>query len=545
MNELDYTGQILDGRYRIQKLLGRGGMGSVYLAEHISIEKKVAVKFLRAEFVEKPDILKRFHREAKTAVSIRHRNIIDVSDMGISEANEPYIVMEYLEGESLAAMIKRTGPISLSAACAVMEPVLSALLAAHEKGVIHRDLKPENIFLAYEEAQTPLVKIIDFGISKLTSSEHSNVTMTGMMIGTPAYMSPEQIRGKREVDHRCDIWAMGVVLYEMLTGRLPFTGDNSVSLLAAVMTDDPTPPKISYEDFPAEAEPLLMKVLSKNPENRPQSAAEFLDELKALSEYSERVEQLNRYSYDLISRGVAGGSLGSSISEKSDAEAVAEILAQIAPQATPSNWTESDVTMVDSSWKGRGRAVGISLTVAVFIGVVVVIFAVQSHQDQDTETATPSTIPVATAPAAALTPVPGDISDGTADSKQTETVRIEIQRAPKKSRIFYGDREYKSHTLSIPKSGKATLLKVSAPGYDDFEATVVPNRNLIIVANLTRSSTPKHKPTKSPAAPYKDTKPTPFKFELPRPKLLVVPASEAPASAPSVPSGRKDGTSKR
>ena len=200
------TGALLDGRYRIVRLLGEGGMGSVYLASHVGLGRDVAIKFLHAELVSRDEVVGRFYREAQAAAAIRHKNIIEVFDVGVSPQGEPFLVMEYLEGESLAGLLKRAGPLNLGAACAVMEPVLQALHAAHRKGIIHRDLKPDNIFLAYQQGEPPVVKIIDFGISKFAQGEFDKWrTKTGSVMGTPAYMSPEQARGSAGLDHRTDI----------------------------------------------------------------------------------------------------------------------------------------------------------------------------------------------------------------------------------------------------------------------------------------------------------------------------------------------------
>jgi serine/threonine-protein kinase len=233
-------GALLDGRYRIVRLLGEGGMGSVYLASHVGLGRDVAIKFLHADLASRDEMVGRFHREAQAAAAIRHKNIIEVFDVGMSPQGEPFLVMEYLEGESLAGLLKRAGPLNLGAACAVMEPTLQALQAAHRKGIIHRDLKPDNIFLAHQQGEPPVVKIIDFGISKFTQCALDKWrTKTGSILGTPAYMSPEQARGSAGLDHRTDIYSMGTIFFEMLTGALPFAGNNFAEYLSAMLIEDP------------------------------------------------------------------------------------------------------------------------------------------------------------------------------------------------------------------------------------------------------------------------------------------------------------------
>jgi serine/threonine protein kinase len=306
---------LLDGRYRIDRLLGEGGMGSVYLASHVGLGRQVAIKFLHSDLISREDVVGRFYREAQAAAAIRHKNIIEVFDVGMSAKGEPFLVMEYLEGESLAGLLKRVGPLSLGDACAVMEPVLQALQVAHRKGIVHRDLKPDNIFLAYQQGEPPVVKIIDFGISKFTQGELDKWrTKTGSVMGTPAYMSPEQARASAGLDHRTDLYSMGTILFEMLTGALPFAGTNFAEYLSAMLVDEPRAPQSVYADFPVEAEPVLRKALAKNPDQRFQNATEMLDELKALPGYDAQQERLALLASTIEIRGFAAGDLGQALS---------------------------------------------------------------------------------------------------------------------------------------------------------------------------------------------------------------------------------------
>jgi serine/threonine-protein kinase len=308
-------GALLDGRYRIVRLLGEGGMGAVYLASHVGLGRDVAIKFLHAELASREEVVGRFYREAQAAAAIRHKNIIEVFDVGMSPQGEPFLVMEYLEGESLAGLLKRAGPLNLGAACAVMEPTLQALQAAHRKGIIHRDLKPDNIFLAYQQGEPPVVKIIDFGISKFTQGEVDKWrTKTGSVMGTPAYMSPEQARGSAGLDHRTDLYSMGTILFEMLTGALPFAGNNFAEYLSAMLIEDPRAPQSLCAGFPVEAEPVVRKALAKNPDQRFANATEMLDALAALPNYDARQERLTLLASTVEVRGFAAGDLGQALS---------------------------------------------------------------------------------------------------------------------------------------------------------------------------------------------------------------------------------------
>lgn len=310
-SEGDVEDPLLDKRYRIIRLLGEGGMGEVFLAEHVVLRKQVAVKLLRAEFANREDVVKRFYREAQAAASVGHKNIIEVFDVGVSAHNEPYLVMEYLEGESLRDLLRRTGPMNLAAACAVIEPTLLALQAAHCKGIIHRDLKPENIFLVHGSHEPPVVKLIDFGISKIVSGEPDQWrTQTGFVMGTPAYMSPEQARGASNLDGRTDLFSIGTILFEMLTGGLPFAGSNFNEFFANLLTAEPREPQSVFDKFPMEAASLLRKAIQKDPSQRFQTATEMLDALKTLTEYERRDECLRLLSITLGERRFAAGDLG-------------------------------------------------------------------------------------------------------------------------------------------------------------------------------------------------------------------------------------------
>lgn len=494
MKTIDYTGQTLDNRYRILKLLGAGGMGAVYLGEHVVIGKKVAIKFLHAEFVGDTEVVKRFYREAQAAAAIHHKNIIDVADVGVSAANEPYLVMEYLEGESLAAMLDRTGPISLSAACAILEPVLAALQAAHDKGIVHRDLKPENIFLAHEPDGAPTIKLIDFGISKFTSSGHSKMTGTGMMLGTPAYMSPEQIRGKREVDHRTDIYAMGVVLYQMLTGKLPFPEAFYNALVYSVMTDDPVPPKVAYADFPEQVEALVLRILSKSPDDRPPTAAALLEEIKKLSDFQTRFTDLTRYSSGVTIRGFAGGALGSSIVKDGGASA-SDVLSEMAEKSTPADWSKTNVQ------RSQNR-VGMWVTAVVGLAAAAALVGVFTAKRGDKTTAA-AVVPL-TEPATSQLPLATpSVQEPMNDVKipvQTaaqDTVRLTVKGVPEGAVISYNSMRMLRSAFLVSKSEVATELTVTADGYKRFSLGVVPDRDQEIFVELEPSGSGEKSKSKS------------------------------------------------
>lgn len=282
------VGMTLDGRYRVLRAVGEGGMGVVYEAEHVLIEKRVALKVLRETFTRRPDVVERFRQEAKSASRIGHPNIVDVSDCGETSTGASYIVMEMLQGEDLADVLSRECALSPMRATLIAYQVARALDAAHKKSIVHRDLKPENIYLIEREAQPDFVKVVDFGVAKMSDIESlgaRKLTRTGMIFGTPEYMSPEHAAGKA-LDHRVDIYALGVILYELLTGRVPFEGDNFMEVLAKHGAD-PVPVLKEVNPGTRASEELtrvIMRALEKDPAQRYQSMADLAHDLSAVPE---------------------------------------------------------------------------------------------------------------------------------------------------------------------------------------------------------------------------------------------------------------------
>src|SRR4051812_4789858 len=237
-------GQTMAGRYHIQRKLGEGGMGAVYLATHMVLEKQVALKVLHGEFARKPDLVERFMQEAKSASRIRHENVIDISDFGTTGEGLVFFAMELLKGHDLHEEIARARLagqlLPWERSKRIFLQICAALTAAHALGIVHRDLKPENIYLVDFLGEPDFVKLLDFGIAKLTEVADGDrkLTRTGMLFGTPEYMSPEQARGDN-VDHRVDVYAMGCILYQLVTGRVPFEAENFMGVLSLHLTQPP------------------------------------------------------------------------------------------------------------------------------------------------------------------------------------------------------------------------------------------------------------------------------------------------------------------
>jgi serine/threonine-protein kinase len=270
------------GNYLVTQKLGEGGMGSVYLAEHPTIGKKVALKVLHAEFSSNPEVANRFFTEAKAVNAIGHPNIVDIVDYGVIQAGAAgrdrmvYFIMEYLAGVTLSQVIRTEAPLPPERALTIALQVADALAASHKAGIVHRDLKPDNIILIQRGRERDFVKLLDFGIAKLTSdSQSQHRTRTGLVLGTPAYMSPEQCEGRANVDHRTDIYALGICLYEMLVGRVPFIGEGYGEILVQHLTQLPVKPS-QYRMMSPHVEAVVMKALEKRAEMRYPTMDEFI-----------------------------------------------------------------------------------------------------------------------------------------------------------------------------------------------------------------------------------------------------------------------------
>ena len=262
-------GQTIDQRYRVEALLGEGGMGLVYRVTHTRLNKSLAIKVLRRENTRDPEVLARFRREAESASGIGNQHIVDISDFGELNDGSTYFVMECLEGLDLIDAIDVARRMPEERAVHIAIQICRALGAAHDAGIVHRDLKPENVFLIQRNETEDFVKVLDFGIAKVANGP-KRLTRDGEVLGTPHYMSPEQCEGDG-VDHRTDIYALGVLLYEMVTGHVPHDADTMMGILTKQMYEDPIPPKVRAPQVSEELEQLIMRCLEKKPEQRYQT----------------------------------------------------------------------------------------------------------------------------------------------------------------------------------------------------------------------------------------------------------------------------------
>jgi eukaryotic-like serine/threonine-protein kinase len=277
-------GDVLDGKYLVEKVLGLGGMGVVVAAKHLQLEQRVAIKFVLPHAVGDAEAMERFAREARAAVKLRSEHVARVLDVGTLANGAPYMVMEYLAGSDLGAMIQTGGPLGHVDAVDFVLQACEAIAEAHANGIIHRDLKPQNLFVTHAVDGKPLVKVLDFGISKQTSLGGSgkdlSLTRTSSVMGSPNYMSPEQLKSTKSVDARTDIWALGVILFEVLTTRVPFEAESVTQLTAMVLQDTPRRVNELRTDVPPGLAQVIARCLEKDPAMRYASVADLARDLE-------------------------------------------------------------------------------------------------------------------------------------------------------------------------------------------------------------------------------------------------------------------------
>jgi serine/threonine protein kinase len=277
---------MLDEKYRLDQLLEVGGMGAVYLGTHTKLQKQVAIKVLRRELADMPAMIERFQREAVSASRIGHENIVNVSDLGTARDGAPFLVMEYLHGQTLGQRIRQAGAMPIGLASAITREILAAIAAAHSAGIVHRDLKPENVFLV-RGSRGESVKILDFGISRVLEAQgegDGRLTHTGQVMGTPYYMAPEQAAGRTDISGAVDVYATGVILYEMLTGVVPFAAGNYNTIIYKVLSGQYEPLSSVRVGVPGELESIVNRAMSLQPEDRYGSADEFADVLEPFAQ---------------------------------------------------------------------------------------------------------------------------------------------------------------------------------------------------------------------------------------------------------------------
>ena len=406
---LPIAGQLLGGKYRLERLIGQGGMGSVFAAHHELLGQRVAIKLLRNDVPDEADAITRFFNEARAAASIHSEHVARVLDVGLMEDRRPFLVMEYLEGRDLAQLLEEQGELPVEESVDYVLQAIEALAQAHAIGIVHRDLKPSNLFLAERADGVRVVKVLDFGIAKAIGGAASTqaLVMTQGLMGSPAYMSPEQVRSSRSVDARSDVWALGVILYELLTGSLPFRGENVGETLAAILEKAPTPIGVFRPDLKPELVAVVMRCMARAAGDRYADLADLAEGLAPFAKRSPSVARLRSTMAALASRRADGTDNVQVIVPRAAApDATTFRLGDRAIGQTGSSWSGADARPV----RARNAAWGLALG-AVIGGVAALGFVFRGPSQSTPAAASPSAI----APSAAsASPVSIDSSALTA-----------------------------------------------------------------------------------------------------------------------------------
>jgi eukaryotic-like serine/threonine-protein kinase len=372
-------GTVVD-KYTIVRVIGRGGMGAVYEARHARTARRFAIKFLLPEFASNRDVLRRFENEAKAAGGLEHFNLAGVTDVGQAADGAPYLVMEFLEGEDGAKLLRRYGPLPVARAVDIALQTCRGLAVAHRAGIVHRDLKPENIFLVETGDGRDQVKVLDFGIAKLRATDTSVATGTGATFGTAFYMAPEQARGAGDVDHRADVWSLGVVLYELLSGRKPFEGGAFLEVIHKILTTEPP----SLDELRPGLPPALVALVHQS------MRKEVLERLPSVVTFAERL-----VPFAITASGSAPSGLA--------ATAPSAPTFAIAPVTAPTAPAPVSVAVVSGAEPTRSRRGLVIALVAIF--AIVAASAAAFLSRAPTPTAAPTVAPPSTpAPPAAAVP---------------------------------------------------------------------------------------------------------------------------------------------
>jgi len=535
------------GNYEIKEKLGEGGMGAVYMGEHPLIGKRVAVKVLLEELVANEALVTRFFHEAKAANDIRHQNIVDIVDFGKLDKEGGgkivYLIMELLEGKSLSARLDEAPRLTFEESRHILSQCCSGLAASHAKGIIHRDLKPDNLFLVQRGRDPNFVKILDFGIAKLTVTSSTNAkTRTGTLIGTPAYMSPEQCSGRGNIDARSDIYALGIVMYEMLTGHVPFKGEGFGDIVVAHLTETAKKPSELRADVPPELDAIVMKAIAKEVEARFQSMEEFgvaLSDPEAFAASPSAVAQIGAAaaaptaSVPVIVDAPSGPS-GPTSASKTDAATV--IAAKKKADTTLSGAASESAVREPAPAATTARAAG-GRRVAVIGGAAVAVAAVAvvallKLGGGSAATTTPPT-PTVTTPAPL--PAAAPIAAVTAP-KPIERVEVALKSDPLGAKVVRTDGVVVGVTpvtMKLDKGSAPFEVQLELDGYRAEKRTITADVNRELDVNLLKAASSSRRASKSVAKPG-DAKPAEAKPAESKPPQAK-PAQAKPADKPADP----------
>ncbi len=525
MTEL--IGKVFERKYRLVRLVGEGGMGAVYEAEHTLLNRTVAVKVMHGNIASNPLAVDRFFREAQAASAIGHPNIIEIFDVGKDEDGEVFMVMELLRGESLDSLLDKRGHLPPGRTIAIILQVLSALHAAHSKGIIHRDLKADNVFLAVDSRMREDVKLLDFGIAKVVSGDSDKdlgLTKTGTVLGTPHYLSPEQARGGKDIDHRIDIWTVGVLMYEMLTGRLPFEGENYNEIMSKVLLDDPTPISELMPGTPESLVKIVEKTLSKSRDDRFATVVEMIETLLPL--HDQASTELSTSVFKSLKDSVAppphvpeNGEEGQpalvGLPDTAPNKPVKDPLPETAEFRTPDPPIDTlppdllhtiDTTVntpiEDLSPKSRlpiFAAIGLAAAAVIVLLVFGLggtgkpsVVAGDNSKEEVPKERVELQKPVESAAAPDLKPEPPtkpievtSEPEGASVKPTADTVILTFKGLPVGALVTMDNKKV-TPPVTFPRSEESISLKVSAPGYQPFKKMVNPSRNRTVRVSMKK-----------------------------------------------------------
>jgi serine/threonine protein kinase len=469
----DRSGDIIHGRYQLLRQLGKGGMGTVYIARHTTLPKTFAVKLLNARYAKRPDIAERFFQEARAVSLINHENVVGVIDFGREEQDgSTFLVMEHLRGESLAAMCKREAPLPWPRVQHIMLQLCRGLQAAHAVGVVHRDVKPDNVLRVTRNDDPDFIKVLDFGLAKLQVSGGVRLTATGMVLGTPDYMSPEQARGVPS-DHRADIYAAGVLMYELLCGRVPFSAATFPQMRQKHLLEPPEPPSKWQAWITEEIDAIVLRALAKDPAHRFISMAEMGMAIEAVGTGKSIVPLLERNTLPL---------LPGPLTERSVIGEAKRPQQQVSVPPTIVTRNGEPVAA-----RRLGAAAVVLLAMALVVGGIATLFAtgILGGAEPSTPEAAPASTP-APAPTHALLKFDTNVPVVVADLD---------------GRTPFG--EQPTRAVSLPRSDQPMRLVLRADGYRELHIVVTPNEDQIFAARLEPLPSPVAEPASdaSPGGP--------------------------------------------
>jgi serine/threonine protein kinase len=520
------------GEYIAEEKIGEGGMGEVWRGLHPVIGKRVAIKLLNKDFIANKEVVARFVQEARAVNAIKHRGLVDIFSFGDLPDGRPYFVMEFLDGKPLSKYIKTRGPLPFSEIVDLFGQACRALQAAHDNGIIHRDLKPDNLYLILEEGAPPFLKVLDFGIAKLAGTgggpEGQHLTKTGAIFGTPAYMSPEQCEGAKAVDTRSDLYALGIILFEMITGRTPFSepGEGIGTIMMKQMSLPAPAPSSMVEgrEVPASVDDMVLRVLSKNPDDRPSKCTELAEEFKkAVGSF--KTEELEAVKG---AKPVFGPkqNVGEQI-KRAQTGANAVVTTDTTNKSRPSDYfagSQTSDNLIPVAPSRKGPIIGIAA--AGVIAVVVGIFAFGGDKEKN------KTIDPKPEVAAITTPPPPETKP-VVEVKQPEPVKTPAKPEKIKFKIATEDgakiyiNGNSMGSTPLPKdfmiaySESPVELRIEKDGFETFSAQITPNEDILENYPLTKKGkiADNSKTPKNPKDPGKvdPVKPDPGKVDPVKP----------------------------